>query len=70
MKVLSNTKYHGLVLGDALDLVTPFPGDFDGCLYGFSSCIHGQHHIEVEIFCDKFCKAWEDIVVECSRAER
>ena len=70
MKVLLHAEYQCLVFWNLLNLVAPFPCDFDGRLNGLGTSVHRQHHVEVKKFGHEFGEAREDIVVECSAAER
>lgn len=60
----------GLVLRNALDLVSPFARNLDSGLHGLSTSVHGQDHLEAQHRSDLLGEAGEDIVVECARAER
>jgi hypothetical protein len=60
----------GLVLGNALDLVSPLTRNLDSGLHSLSTGVHGQDHLETQHRSDLLSKAREDIVVECARAER
>ena len=69
MEVVLYAQHDGFVLGDALHFVGPFPGDLDCGLDGFGARVHGEDHVEVEVFGYEFGKAGEDIVVEGSGGE-
>ncbi len=69
VEVLRDAEDEGLVLGDALHFVAPFPGDLDGGFDGLGAGVHGEDHVEVEIAGYEFGEAGKDIVVEGSRAE-
>ena len=60
----------GLVLRNALDLVSPFACNLYSSLYSLSTSVHGQDHLETQHRGDLLSEAGEDIVVECARAER
>jgi hypothetical protein len=66
VEVLRNTQNKRLIFRNTLGLVTPFPGNLDCRLDRFSTSVHRQHHIEIEVLGNELCKAWEDIVVESS----
>ena len=58
-----------LVLGNALDLVTPLACNLDSSLNCLSTGVHGHDHVKAQHRCDLLGEAGEDIVVECARAE-
>jgi hypothetical protein len=70
VEVLCNAQDECFILRDALLLVAPFPGNLDCCLDGFGTCVHGQDHVEAEVFGHEFGESGENIVIECSRAQR
>lgn len=69
VEVLLDREDEGFVLGNALDLVSPFPGDLYGSLDRFGARVHGQNHLEAQHLGDKLGEAGEDIIVKCARAE-
>ena len=69
VEVFGDTEDDGFVLWDAFRFVAPFPGDLDGGLHGFSAGVHGEDHIEAKEAGYELGEAWEDIVIEGSRAE-
>lgn len=69
MEVLCDTEDDSLIFWNALDLIAPFSCNLDSCLDCFSTRVHRQHHVKVEVLCDKFGETWEDIVVEGPRTE-
>lgn len=70
MEVLLGGEDPGLVLRNALDLVSPFACNLDSGLHSLSTSVHGQNHLETQHRSDLLGKAREDIVVECARAQR
>lgn len=70
MEVLFRAENKRLVMRDALDLVSPLPRDFDGCLDSLSSSVHGKHHVEAKKIRDILGESREYIVVEGSAAKR
>lgn len=69
MEVVLCAKHNSLVLGNALDLVSPFAGDLDAGLNSLGTSVHGQDHVEAEIACNKLGKAREDVIVESTGAQ-
>lgn len=59
----------GLIGWDALLLVSPLSGQLDGCLYGLCARVHGKHHVVAEHFGGHLGEAWEDGIVERTRAQ-
>jgi hypothetical protein len=69
VKVFLGRKDPGLVLWNALDLVSPLSRNLDGSLDGFGASVHGQHHLEAQHRGDLFGETREHIVVECAGTE-
>ena len=69
MEVVLGTQDDRLVLRNTLHLVSPLPGDLDTGFDSLRTRVHGQNHIETEEFSDKLGEAWEDIVIEGTRAQ-
>lgn len=70
VEVFRNAQDYRFVLWDAFNFVAPLSGNLHGRLYSFCSCVHGQYHVESEKCSYKLGELWEDIVVECPRAQR
>lgn len=70
MEVVLRTEDHRLVLGDALDLVTPLAGDLEAGLDRLRTGVHGEDHVEPKVLGDHFGELGEDIVIERARAKR
>lgn len=70
VEVLLRGEDPGLILRNALDLVSPFACNLDGSLHSLSTSVHGQDHLETQHRGDLLGEAREDIVVECARAQR
>jgi len=66
MEVVLSTQNNGLVFRNALDLVTPFTGNFDTCLNGLGTGVHRQDHVESKVARDELGKARENVIVECA----
>lgn len=69
MEVVLYAQHHGAVLRNALDLVSPFPGDLDGTLDRLRARVHRQDHVETEEAGDEFGEAREDVIIEGTGAE-
>jgi hypothetical protein len=52
----------------ALDLVAPFPRDFDSRFDRFGAGVHREQHFKAKHFGGKLSKAGKDIVVESPAA--
>jgi hypothetical protein len=70
MEVLRHREDQSLILRYSLDLVAPLARDLDRSLHRLGSRVHGQDQVEAKQLGGIFGEAWEDIVVECSAAER
>lgn len=69
VEVILSTQDDSLVLGNALDLVTPLAGDLDASLDRLGTSVHGHNHVEAEVAGDELGKAREDIIVESAGAQ-
>lgn len=69
MEVVRDGKDEGLVLLNALDLVSPLAGNLDGGLGGLGASVHGQNHVVAKDIADLFSPLGEDVIVESAGAE-
>ena len=70
MEVFLHREDEGLVLRNALDLVSPLARNLDCRLDGLGARVHGQDHVEAKQLGRILGEAGEDIVVEGPAAER
>lgn len=64
MEVVLSTQDNGLVLWDALNLVSPLPGDLDTSLHSLRTGVHRQDHVKTKELGDKLRKPGENVIVE------
>ena len=64
MKIVSADDNFGHVVGDFLDLVSPFAGGFEGGFDRFGTAIHRQDAVRVGHFADFFIEGTQLIVTK------
>lgn len=69
MEVILCTQDNGFIFRNALDLVSPFAGDFDTRLNSLGAGVHGHHHVKAKVAGNELGKARENIIVECTGAQ-
>jgi hypothetical protein len=69
VEVLLDREDQSLVLGDALDFVSPLARNLHCGLNSLSTSVHGQDHVESKQLGGVLGEAWEHIVVEGTTAE-
>mmetsp|Transcript_36607 Transcript_36607/g.92793 ORF Transcript_36607/g.92793 Transcript_36607/m.92793 type:complete len:394 (-) Transcript_36607:31-1212(-) len=69
-EVILAEEHRRLVLGDALDVVAPPPGELDGGLPALDASVHRQHALVAEEARDEALVLAEHAVVEGARGER